>query len=297
MTTSANRSSGTRSSASWTWWRSLRWVSPASRSSSVSPTHSIGSRPASKAAGILSCSARSVSLKYWRRSECPSSVPWTPSSFSIGADTSPVYAPSGSWCMFCASTFTSEPPRPSRVAASAVNGGQIATSTPLPSGSRASSFCVYSRASAVVLNIFQLPAMYGRLWSGVIQRLHSRELLALQQLERSSATGRQMCNAIGEAELGKSRGGIAPAHDRRARRLRDGLRHTARAGRERLHLERAHRPVPEDSPGGLHALRVEVDRLGPHVEAHPAIGHLDAVDLAALGARVELVGDHQVHGH
>src|SRR4051794_1476206 len=161
--------------------------------------------------------------------------------------------------MFWASTLISEPPRPSTVAASAVYGGHSATSTPLRSGSRASSFCVYSRASAVVLNIFQLPAMYGRLWSGVIQRLHSRELLALQQLERSPATGRQMCNAVGETELGKSGSGIATAHDRGARRLRDRLGHTARAGRERLHLEGAHRPVPEDRSCGLDALGVEVD--------------------------------------
>src|SRR3954468_6395650 len=142
--------------------------------------------------------------------------------------------------MFCASTFTSEPPRPSSVAASAVNGGQIATSTPLPSGSRASSFCVYSRASADVLNIFQLPAMYGRRPSGVIERLHSGEILPLEQLERRAAAGRQMRDAIGQAELRQRRGGVAATDDGGAGRLGDGLGHPARAGRERLHLERTH---------------------------------------------------------
>src|SRR3954451_18882318 len=105
--------------------------------------------------------------------------------------------------MFCASTFTWESPSASRVAASAVYGGHTASSTPLPIGSRASSFCAYSRAALAVLCIFQLPAIYGRLWSGVIQRPHSGELLALQQLERSSAAGGQMCNATGEAKLGQ----------------------------------------------------------------------------------------------
>jgi hypothetical protein len=44
--------------------------------------------------------------------------------------------------MFCASTLISDPPSPSSVAPSAVNGGQSASSTPLPIGSRASSFSV-----------------------------------------------------------------------------------------------------------------------------------------------------------
>src|SRR3954447_8154183 len=43
-TTSCSRSIGTFSSASCTWWRSLRSVSPRSRSSSLSPTHRIGVR-------------------------------------------------------------------------------------------------------------------------------------------------------------------------------------------------------------------------------------------------------------
>ena len=44
----------------------------------------------------------SVSPKYCRRSEWPTSEPATPSSSSIGAEISPVYAPSGSQWTFCA---------------------------------------------------------------------------------------------------------------------------------------------------------------------------------------------------
>src|SRR4051812_9121560 len=118
----------------------------------------------------------------------------------MGGETSPVYAPDGSWCMFWASTLISDSFNPSRAAVSAVNGGQIASSTPLPIGRRASSFRPKSRASAAVMCIFQLPAMYGRRASGVIQRLHSGELLSLQQLERRAASGGEVRHAIRQAE-------------------------------------------------------------------------------------------------
>jgi phosphoglycerate kinase len=82
------------------------------------------------AAGTFSWSALSVSPKSWRRSECPSTTPSTPSSVSIGAETSPVNAPSGSWCMFCASTAVALPPVPATTASSAVNG----TARPVSAG-------------------------------------------------------------------------------------------------------------------------------------------------------------------
>src|SRR3954463_15526322 len=121
--------------------------------------------------------------------------------------------------MFCASTFSSEPPRPSTAAASAVNGGQTATSTPLPIGRRASSFWVKSRASLAVLNIFQLPAMYGRRASGVIQRLHPREILSLEQLERGAASRREVRHLAGQPELRERRGRVAATHHGRAARV------------------------------------------------------------------------------
>src|SRR3954447_6078818 len=283
MTTSARRSGATFSRSSWTWWRSLRWVSPASCSSSDSPTHSIGWSPASSAAGTFSWSARAVSLKYWRRSEWPSSTPFTPSSAIIGADTSPVYAPSGSWCMFWASTWTSEPPSASTVAASAVKGAQSASSTPLPMGSRASRRCTYSRASAEVLYIFQLPAMYCRRPSGIVERLHAGQALALEQLERGAAAGREVVHLVPEAEAHQRRRRVAAADDRGAPRARHRLRHRARAGGERLHLEGAHRAVPEHRARARDFAAVRLRRAWADVEPHPAVRHVDAVELLALG--------------
>jgi hypothetical protein len=101
-TTSCRRSTGTFSSPSCTWLRSLRSISPRSRSSSVSPTQRIGVSPTSSARGTFSLSARSVSPKYWRRSEWPSTTPCTSISASISADTSPVNAPLSASCMVCA---------------------------------------------------------------------------------------------------------------------------------------------------------------------------------------------------
>ena len=122
-----------------TCWRSLRSVSSSSRSCSLSPTHRIGTSPASSAAGTFSASARSLSPNSARRSEWPSTTPRTSSSASIGAETSPVNGPSASWCMFCANTSTREPRALSTIAPRSVKGTQIATSTPSSADTRGSS--------------------------------------------------------------------------------------------------------------------------------------------------------------
>src|SRR5437764_1432276 len=91
----------------------------------------------------------SVSPKYWRRSECPTSEPATPRSSSIDADTSPVYAPSRSQWTFCANVVRPAATHSSR----RVNGGQTIASTSIPA--------IRSRSAtgSGPRNIFQLPAM------------------------------------------------------------------------------------------------------------------------------------------
>ncbi len=134
---------------------------PSARSSSVSPTQRIGRRPAASAAGTFRASARSVSPKSERRSEWPSTTPWTPISASIGGDTSPVKAPSASECMFWAYSSTREPRAESTIARRSVKGTQRATSTPETAASSGSSAWMYRSACASVLYIFQLPAISG----------------------------------------------------------------------------------------------------------------------------------------
>ena len=70
----------------------------------------------------------------------------------------------------------------------------------------------------------------------------------------------------------------------------------ARAGRERLELEGAHRAVPEDGAGAGDLLAVGLGGARTDVEAHPAVGHVDAVELAALGVGVEGPAEDEVDG-
>src|SRR6476620_8395621 len=100
--------------------------------------------------------------------------------------------------MFCAATLTAVPYRRSTTAVSAVNGAQITTSDCVAAicGSSAST---NSPASATVLCIFQLAAMYGVL--GIAQGLHARQLLSLQELQGCSSSSREPVNFVGKAEL------------------------------------------------------------------------------------------------
>ena len=77
---------------------------------------------------------------------------------------------------------------------------------------------------------------------------------------------------------------------------RDGLRDGARAGGEGLELERAHRPVPEDAAGAGDDLGVGRGGLRADVEAHPAVGHVDAVDRLHLGVGRERPAGDEVGG-
>src|SRR5689334_3332928 len=78
--------------------------------------------------------------------------PW-----SIGTETSPVYAPASAWWTFWAPTATSSPSSASRTAARHTYGGQITRVTP---GARVRDAIVRasSPASAGVVFIFQLAA-------------------------------------------------------------------------------------------------------------------------------------------
>jgi hypothetical protein len=72
------------------WRATTRSVVPASRSASVSPTHTIGTSPFASAAAALAATSSSLSPCIARRSEWPTMTWLQPSSASIAADTSPV---------------------------------------------------------------------------------------------------------------------------------------------------------------------------------------------------------------
>ncbi|TML06129.1 MAG: hypothetical protein E6G36_00505 [Actinobacteria bacterium] len=119
--------------------------------------HAITKSPASSAAWTRLATVSSVSPKYCLRSECPTIAPYTPSSRSISAETSPVYAPSASQCTFCAATAISVPASSWTATASETNGGHTTRSTPVSSCSRRPR--QNSAVSAGPLYIFQLPAI------------------------------------------------------------------------------------------------------------------------------------------
>src|SRR5438270_7314034 len=91
--------------------------------------------------------------------------------------------------------------------------------------------------------IFQLPLINGlrpsngwppsarlpRRIARLPERGEPREVALLDQLERRSATGRHVVDAVVEPELVDRGDDVAAAHHGEARRLGDGLRHRSRA--------------------------------------------------------------------
>src|ERR1700755_2784736 len=168
---------------------------------------------------------------------------------------------------------------------------------------RGSSASMNAAASATVLCIFQLAAMYGvrsgiciLLGDGLLveQRFNSGQLLPLQQLQRGAAAGREPIDPVAEAKLDQRRDRVATADHRRPRPRGDGRGDWASASRERRQLEGSHRAVPEHSPGNADRLGVGLGSTWPDVQSHPAIRPLDAVAILALGLSGELTAEHQV---
>ena len=137
-------------------------VTPSSRCSSDSPTQRIGVMPASSAACSFLLTVWSVSAKYSRRSLWPMTTYCTPISRSISALTSPVKAPLGSKCMFCAPTRMLVPLVAAIATRRSTYGTQITTSqfASFTSGLISS---IREQACEGVLFIFQFPAITVRL--------------------------------------------------------------------------------------------------------------------------------------
>src|SRR3954449_10143050 len=135
-------------------------------------------------------------------------------SWSIGAEVSPVSAPSSPSCMFCATIFSADPFAASMQTSSDVNGAQIPMSRSSPSISGSSS-STYVRASDRSLCIFQLPATYGRR-SGIVEHLHAGQAFAFEHLQRRAAARRQVVHAFGQSELVQGGAGVAAADDGRS---------------------------------------------------------------------------------
>ena len=106
----------------------------------------------------------------------------------------------------------------------------------------------------------------------------------LHQLQRGAAAGREPVDPVGEPERRQRGGRVAAADHGHRRARRHGLGHRAGSGGERLQLEGAHRArsrtrCPRRRSRSAYSTR----RARADVEPHPAVGHLDPVELAALG--------------
>ena len=155
-----------------------------------------------------------------------------------------------------------------------------------------------SAVSASVLFIFQLAASSGvrsrRQASGSASTPGSSS--PSMKVEGGAAAGREPVHVVAEPELDHRRGRVAAADHGVALGVGDGLGDRPGPGRERRQLERAHRAVPEDRAAAGDPLRVLGGGVGADVEAHPALGDVDPVQVLDLGAGVELAAQHQVLG-
>src|SRR5581483_11138855 len=268
MTSSAIRSAVRRSKPSLICRSSTPNVSLRSRSSSVSPTHTIGVSSAPIAATILRLTIASLSPNSRRRSECPTITYSAPASLIIPADTSPVNAPSFSQYRSWAATAMFVFRAASAAACSAVNGGATTTSTPSTSLTALRSSFTNTVVSWTVLNIFQLPAMKGALISPsrashVGQRGDAGKRPAAEKFERRAAARGDVRNPVGEPRLLDRRDRIAAADDRGAAHVRDGARDRVGSRGEHLDLEDPHRAVPHHRFRVGDQLRVGLDGLRP----------------------------------
>ena len=203
----------------------------------------ITSRPPAIAAATRRATDSSDSPKYWRRSECPTSVPVTPSS---GAS-----RPRPRRCR--------RPRRPSARSARR-RSGPASRRRPranvrradddvhaFPGGSNAAQ---NARVSAGVLNIFQLAAIStaGSYAAGIAATPGS------SLPSSSSSAAPPPVETHETARPGRARSARAPSRRRPRPSMparRDRLGHRLRSLGEPRPLEDAHRPVPEDRPGAV----------------------------------------------
>ena len=179
---------------------------------------------------------------------------------------------------------------------SAVNGTQIATSTPSTAATRG------SERGDVRLRLrdrlVHLPVARDERGATAQRRTSTPGSgLPLDKLERRAASGGQVRHLVLQPELRERGGRVASSDNRRTRaggdRIGDLLASPPRTVRARTRPSgRSRRPWPRGAPRSTYASA----RLRADVEAHPAVGHVDAVELLALGVGGELAAEHEVDG-
>src|SRR6267378_2496916 len=238
-------------------------VRPASRSSCVSPRQTMGVRPLSSAIKDFLATLSSVSRKSWRRSEWPMMTWRQPASASMGAETSPVNAPSLLQETFWPAMAMLEPFASSTAVCIAVNGGATTMSQCSAAATSGRNEEKNARVSASVLYIFQLPAITRRRIEASRERKDNAETLRTQRVRREERE-----SFVGE-----------------------GFGHFERALGESGHFEYAHGAIPNDGFGRGNFLAIGVDGLGTDIEPHPAVGSGGNGERLRCGIRFEFGAD------
>ncbi len=118
--------------------------------------------------------------------------------------------------------------------------------------------------------------------------------LTLEELERSTATGRDMRHLVGEAEQLDCCGRVAAADDGDGRGLGQSLGHFTRSDCEVIEFEDTHRAVPDNGAGFLDGIGVELNRLLTDIDTHPALREGFGRNRLVVGIGRETIGNHVV---
>src|SRR6267378_323618 len=194
----------------------------------------------------------------------------------MGAETSPVNAPSLLQETFWPATATLEPLAHSNAVEIAVNGGATTMSqcfAPVTSGRNEEK---NARVSASVLYIFQFPAITRRRMGTSREDKDNAETLRTQRFRREKRE-----SFVGESfDAGEFASG-----EKFERPLR-----------ESGHFEYSHGTVPDDGLRRGNFLAIGVDSLGTDIEPHPAVGGCGDGNSLRGGIGLEFGADDVING-
>jgi len=126
------------------------------------------------------------------------------------------------------------------------------------------------------------------------------QVLALQKLQGSSATGRDVRDAALHAPLGDSGGGITASNDRDGTivcGLDNGIHGSLSALGKGIKLKDTSGSVPENGLGTQDGLGEDLVRLFTAVKSQPSVGNAGLISgVASLGSGREAVGSDVVDG-
>src|SRR2546423_3935515 len=241
-------------------------VRPRSCSSSVSPRARITFSLWRNAACTFRLSCSSVSLKSWRRSECPISR-WWHHPASILGEISPVNGPWSSQEAFCAPTSIGQLRSALAISHNITAGGRMTRSTCVANTARSwRRRSAYSSPSGTVKCIFQLPAISGLRMGFLTQRRDAWENLAFEELQGCPAPGRYEGHAAGQVLFLQGGHQVAAANDRFRVTAGQPLGQRIGSPVEGRDLVDAERSVPDDGVRAVTGLQKTLDGHRPHVE-------------------------------